>query len=131
VRALILEAPHVFVEDKTIAAIAALPAQPDLVERLGRHHADPRRTFEGWTRMWLAPELRAWNIEACLPRVRAPTLVIQGEDDEYGTLAQVDAVMAQIGGPCTKVIERDDWISCDFARDAGSRENRSDFVYTA
>ena len=100
VRALILEAPHVFVEDKTVASIAALRDVPGLVGKLGRHHRDARATFDGWTSVWLDPAFRAWNIEACLPKVRAPALVIQGEDDEYGTAAQVEAVRRQLGAPC-------------------------------
>ena len=104
VRALILLAPHVFVEDKTVAAIAALRSQPELVERLSKHHADARATFDGWTGVWLDPAFRAWNIESCLAEVRAPTLVIQGEDDEYGTVAQVDAIRRQLGAPCTTLM---------------------------
>ena len=68
VRGLILEAPHVFVEDKTVAAIAALRGQAGMIERLARHHADARATLDGWTGVWLEPAFRAWNIEACLPR---------------------------------------------------------------
>ena len=61
--------------------------------RLGRHHDDARATFDALERACGSIRRFArWNIEACLPRVRAPTLVIQGEDDEYGTVAQVDAV---------------------------------------
>ena len=104
VRALVLEAPHVFVEDETVASIAALRGQPALLARLGRHHADARATFDGWSGVWLDPAFRAWNIESCLPRVRAPTLVIQGADDEYGTIAQVDAVKRQLGAPCETLI---------------------------
>ena len=104
VRALILEATHVFVADETVASIAALRGQPELIERLGRHHADARATFDGWSGVWLDPAFRAWNIEACLPRVRAPTLVIQGEDDEYGTSAQVEAIRRQLGAPCETLL---------------------------
>ena len=104
VRALILEAPHVFVEDETVTSIAALRGQAGLVAALGRHHRDARATFDGWSGVWLDPAFRAWNIEACLPRVTAPTLVIQGADDEYGTIAQVDAIRAKLGGPCETLI---------------------------
>jgi pimeloyl-ACP methyl ester carboxylesterase len=100
VRALILEAPHVFVEDKTVASIAALRDVPGLVDKLGRHHHDAPATFDGWTSVWLDPAFRSWNIEACLPKVRASALVILGEDDEYGTAAQVEAVRRQLGAPC-------------------------------
>lgn len=102
VRALVLEAPHVFVEDETVAAIAAL--DDALAAKLARHHDHPHELFAGWREVWLRPEFRRWNIEACLPRVRAPTLVIQGEDDEYGTLAQVEAVRRGVGGPCRTLV---------------------------
>jgi pimeloyl-ACP methyl ester carboxylesterase len=104
VRALILEAPHVFVEDKTVASIAALRSQPELVERLGKHHAHARATFDGWTSVWLDPQFRAWHIESCLPRVTAPTLIIQGEDDEYGTSAHIDAIRRRLGAPCETLL---------------------------
>ena len=104
VRALVLLAPHVFVEDKTVASIAALRGLPELVARLARHHADARATFDAWSGVWLDPAFRAWNIESCLPSVRAPALVIQGADDEYGTVAQVDAVARAIGGPCETLL---------------------------
>jgi pimeloyl-ACP methyl ester carboxylesterase len=102
VRGLILEAPHVFVEDLTIAGIEDAKTawlETDLPQRLGRHHADGERTFYGWNDIWLDPRFRAWNIEAYLPGVAAPTLVIQGADDEYGTAAQLDAIAAQVPGP--------------------------------
>ena len=101
-RALILEAPHVFVEDKTVASIALLG--DDVRARLGRHHDHADETFAAWRDVWLRPEFRRWNIEASLPRVHAPALVIQGEDDEYGTVAQVDAIRRQLGAPCQTLL---------------------------
>ncbi|HEX6836631.1 MAG TPA: alpha/beta hydrolase, partial [Polyangia bacterium] len=98
VRALVLLAPHVFVEDKTVASIAELG--DEVRARLARHHAHADALFDAWRDVWLRPAFRRWNIEACLPRVRAPTLVIQGEDDEYGTVAQVDAIRQKLGAPC-------------------------------
>jgi pimeloyl-ACP methyl ester carboxylesterase len=95
VRALVLEAPHVFCEDVSVRSIAAARdayERTDLRARLARHHADVDGAFWGWNRAWLDPGFRAWNIESALPGVRVPTLVIQGADDEYGTLAQVDAI---------------------------------------
>ena len=59
---------------------------------MGRYHRDAERTFRLWNDIWLAPEFRDWNIEDVLAGVTAPTLVIQGEHDQYGTLAQVDAI---------------------------------------
>ncbi len=98
VRGLVLEAPHVFVEDKTVASIALLG--DEVRARLARRHDHADALFDAWRGVWLSPAFRAWNIEEVLPRVRAPTLVIQGDDDEYGTVAQVDAIRRQLGGPC-------------------------------
>jgi pimeloyl-ACP methyl ester carboxylesterase len=101
VTALILEAPHVFVEDLTIAGIEDTRTAwrtTDLPARLGRHHANGEATFRGWNDIWLDARFRAWNIEEFLPGVTAPVLAIQGEDDEYGTTAQVEAIAAQAGG---------------------------------
>ena len=60
--------------------------------------------FWGWNRAWLDPDFRAWNIEEYLGAIRCPVLVIQGEDDEYGTLAQVDAIEAGCGGPVRRLV---------------------------
>jgi pimeloyl-ACP methyl ester carboxylesterase len=110
VRGLVLMAPHVFVEDITVASIAQAKTAfetTDLALRLGRYHDDAMATFRGWNDIWLHPDFRAWNIEACLPRITAPVLLIQGEDDQYGTMAQVEAIERQLGGPVdTAVLAR-------------------------
>jgi len=107
VRALVLEAPHVFVEDVTIASIEAAKETyrtTDLRARLGRYHADPDNAFWGWNDIWLHPDFRRWNIEGVLPGVRCPVLAIQGADDEYGTLAQIDAVKCGVRGPFERLV---------------------------
>lgn len=107
VRGLVLEAPHVFVEDICVASIAALrSAYPgsELQQKLARRHDDADAMFHGWADVWLHPDFRRWNIEDCLPGVRVPALVIQGEADEYGTLAQVDAVCAKVSGPSARLV---------------------------
>jgi len=107
VKALVLIAPHVFVEDISVESIAKAAdayRTTDLRERLARHHADVDGAFWGWNRAWLDPAFRAWNLEAFLPRITAPTLVVQGAADEYGTLAQVEAIARQLAGPCEKLI---------------------------
>jgi pimeloyl-ACP methyl ester carboxylesterase len=68
--------------------------------------APPRRpdaAFRGWNDIWLAPAFRSWNIEACLPGVRCPLLLIQGRDDEYGSAAQLDAIERQVGGKVARL----------------------------
>lgn len=108
VRGLVLEAPHVFVEDVSVKSIAdARKAYEagNLRERLARHHgANVDGAFRGWNEAWLDPGFRGWNIESYLPRVRAPSLVIQGEDDVYGSLAQVDAIERGSGAPVKRLV---------------------------
>ena len=106
VRGLALLAPHVFVEDLSVKSIAEAKiafGTTDLPEKLGRHHADPRKTFYGWNDVWLHPDFRRWNIESFLPHITCPVLAIQGYDDEYGTMAQLDAIAVQVAGPCEVV----------------------------
>lgn len=106
VRGVAALAPHVFVEDISIAGIEAARvafATTDLPEKLARHHRDPERTFHGWNDIWLAPEFRTWNIESFLPAIGCPVMVIQGEEDNYGTMAQLDAIERQVSGPCELV----------------------------
>jgi pimeloyl-ACP methyl ester carboxylesterase len=101
VAGLILLAPHVFVEDLSIASIAQAKVTfetTDLAQKLGKYHRDPAKTFWGWNDIWLHPDFRAWNIEEYLPKVACPVLALQGEDDEYGTPAQVEAIRKQAKG---------------------------------
>ena len=110
--ALVVEAPHVFVEDVTVTRIAELPdayrGAANLRTRLERHHgANVDRLFGAWTTTWLSAEFRDWNIERLLPAITCPALVIQGRDDEYGTLKQIDAIAGAITGPVeTLVLDR-------------------------
>ena len=102
VRGLVLLAPHVFVEDLSVASIGAAKTSfetTNLPEKLGGHHRDPARTFWGWNDIWLHPDFRRWNIEEYLPRITCPILVIQGLDDQYGTMAQAQAIARQSAGP--------------------------------
>jgi len=101
-RGLVLIAPHVFVEDVSIASIARAAEAyrtTDLRARLARYHADVDGAFWGWNRAWLDPGFRSWNLERYLPNIAVPTLVVQGTADEYGTMAQVDAIARQVVGP--------------------------------
>ena len=101
-------APHFFVEDISIASIAqALAAYEagDLKRRLERHHgANVDGAFRGWNRAWLDPAFRDWDIQAMLPGIRVPTLLIQGAEDEYGTLAQIEAAKSAIPSPVTTLV---------------------------
>jgi pimeloyl-ACP methyl ester carboxylesterase len=105
--ALILEAPHVFVEDVSIESIERTTAVYHdglLRPLLARHHQHVDTAFHGWSDVWLHPEFRQWNLESSLPRITCPILLIQGTDDEYGTIRQIDAIAAQSGGPTEQMI---------------------------
>jgi pimeloyl-ACP methyl ester carboxylesterase len=107
VAGLVLEAAHVFVEDVSVESVertTAAFASGDLRARLARHHDNVDLAFRGWSDVWLDPEFRSWNLEALLPRVVCPVLVIQGEQDEYGTVRQVEAIAAQVTGPVQPIV---------------------------
>ena len=101
-QALILEAPHVFVENLSIQSIEnAKDAYENGVLKAGleRYHgANTECAFRGWNDVWLNSEFRDWNIESSLPHIKVPVLVIQGEDDQYGTLKQVEAIKTGLHG---------------------------------
>jgi pimeloyl-ACP methyl ester carboxylesterase len=102
VRGLVLLAPHVFVEDLSIRSIAAAKVTfetTNLPMLLARHHRDAGRTFRGWNNVWLYPDFRSWNIEEYLSHIVCPALVIQGLEDQYGTMAQVEAIRKRSAGP--------------------------------
>ena len=90
---LILFAPHFFTEDPGIESI--LQARTayetgDLRQRLSRWHKDVDNAFKGWNGAWLDPEFRKWDITEFLAYIRVPVLIVQGEDDQYGTVAQIE-----------------------------------------
>lgn len=108
VRALVLEAPHVFVEPicvESIARIAQEYGTTRLRERLARHHGgNTDSMFKTWTDVWLRPEFLRWNIEEYLSSIESPVLVVQGEDDEYGTVRQVDSILTQVKGQAKPLV---------------------------
>jgi pimeloyl-ACP methyl ester carboxylesterase len=94
-------APHLFVEDVSIASIEKARVAfdcGDLRRGLAKYHDDPDSAFRGWNDAWLAPEFRAWNIEADIASIACPVLAVQGVDDEYGTLAQVRTLVRRVAG---------------------------------
>ena len=102
---IIAVAPHLFVEDVSIASIEKAREAyetSDLRNRLSRHHRDPDSAFRGWNDAWLSPDFRAWNIEAEIAQVGCPVLAVQGEGDEYGTFAQVEAIARRL--PKTRLL---------------------------
>jgi hypothetical protein len=71
-------------------------------ERLQRHHASAESLFWSWNNIWLHPDFRDWNIESFLDLIRCSVLVLQGAQDEYGTVKQIEAIRARI--PSTSAI---------------------------
>lgn len=98
----IVEAAHVFVEQVTLDGIRAMAnayETTDLRKRLERYHGDKTDTiFKAWTDTWLGRGFREWNIEHFLSDIHCPLLFIQGDLDEYGTPAQLQAVARQVSG---------------------------------
>jgi len=106
VAGLILLAPHVMVEPVCIRSIAAVKQTyetTDLGGKLRRYHADPDGAFWGWCNIWLDPRFLDWNIEAHVRNVTCPVLAIQGSDDEYGTMEQIERIARLV--PDTELIE--------------------------
>jgi pimeloyl-ACP methyl ester carboxylesterase len=107
VEALVLEAPHVFVEDVSVASVNRAVERyrtGDLRERLAKHHAHVDVAFGGWSEVWLDPAFLAWNLQGFLPRISCPVLLIQGADDEYGTLRQIDAIEESVRGRVERLV---------------------------
>lgn len=107
-RALVLMAPHVFNEALCVRSIRAAREawqRGELREPLTRHHgAQAEAAFFGWNDVWLSPGFRQWSIEEYLPGLRVPVLLIQGEQDEYGTLRQLDAIEAGTTAPVRRLL---------------------------
>lgn len=100
-------APHVFVEEICVEAIAKVRANYEksgLKQRLAKYHTRVDDAFLGWTDIWLDPRFRSWSIETLIPQIKAPMLLIQGERDEYGTLAQLDRIEAAAQAPATRLV---------------------------
>ena len=108
VRGVVSEAAHVMLEQVGVQGITRARDRflhGDLRARLQRQHGDHvEDTVLGWTENWLRPDLREWDIRARLREVICPVLVIQGRDDDFGTLDQVDAIVDHVGGPAEKLI---------------------------
>jgi pimeloyl-ACP methyl ester carboxylesterase len=93
VRAIALVAPHFIVEDISVRSIAGIKTAyetANLRERLARWHKDVDNAFYGWNGAWLDPKFRNWDISEYLAYIRVPVAIIQGADDQYGTIRQVE-----------------------------------------
>lgn len=106
IAAVVAIAPHVFVEDMSLREIERardVYLNGGLRERMARHHRDPDAAFFGWNDVWLDPAFPQWSIADLLPRVTCPLLLIQGERDQYGTMAQLEAIEQRAAGPVRRV----------------------------
>lgn len=106
VAGLVVLAPHILVEDVSVTSIAQARRayeETDLRARLARYHDDPDSAFRGWNDIWLAPAFRGWSIESELAAIRCPVLAVQGQDDEYGTMAQIHGIARRL--PQTELLE--------------------------
>jgi pimeloyl-ACP methyl ester carboxylesterase len=95
VRGIVVAAPHIFVEDVTIAGLERARhayRSTDLRTKLARHHDDPEWVFWSWNDIWLQPAFRHWNIERDIEGIRCPVLAVQGVEDEYATLEQIRGI---------------------------------------
>jgi pimeloyl-ACP methyl ester carboxylesterase len=104
---LVLIAPHFFTEDSGIASIVEAKKvyeTTDLRAKLARWHADPDNAFKGWNGAWLDPAFRAWDITGQLAYVRVPILIVQGEDDQYGTIKQIETAQEECYCPVEVVL---------------------------
>lgn len=109
VSACVVLAPHVIVEDVSVQSIAeARDAYQagDLRQRLGRYHNHVDVAFWQWNEVWLSPAFRAFDIRDEVRAITAPVLAIQGTDDPYGTMAQVDDLAAAV--PQTQLVKLPD-----------------------
>jgi pimeloyl-ACP methyl ester carboxylesterase/GNAT superfamily N-acetyltransferase len=106
VSAVVAIAPHVFVEEMCLTEIRRARETyetGDLREKMARHHRDPDAAFFGWNDVWLDPKFPHWSITDELERISCPLLLIQGERDQYGTMAQLDAIERLAGGRMRRV----------------------------
>lgn len=129
---LVLEAPHVFVEPISVESIAGAKENYDhgsLRTGLEKYHGtNVDCAFRGWNDVWLNPQFRSWNIESYLPGIRVPALVIQGEQDQYGTLRQVRAIQDSSGGPVETLVLSDCGHSPHRDQPGAVLDNVSDFI---
>lgn len=108
VRGVAVMAPHVFVEPICVESIAKIResyfAKPDLRNRLSKYHAHVDDAFLGWADTWLLPAFLDWSIEDLLGGITQPVLAIQGREDEYGTLEQLDRIERGVTGAVSRLV---------------------------
>lgn len=103
--AVLSEGAHVFVEDLSLDGILNTKDQyrnSNLKQRLEQYHCEKTEAlFLAWAETWLSPAFRNWNMDSFLPAIQCPVMVIQGTEDEFGSIAQVEAIAKNISGPAS------------------------------
>jgi pimeloyl-ACP methyl ester carboxylesterase len=99
VSGIVAMAPHIMVEAVTVSSIASLHDEflcGELPARLGKYHSNVQGAFWGWATVWLQPQFREWDIRSLIGSIKCSTLLIQGFDDQYGSMAQIDDILAAL-----------------------------------
>ena len=108
VAGLILEAPHVFAEDLTVAGVAGIRDRfghdAQFRDRFGRYHGDAALVVRQWSEVWVSPAFADWTIEALLPQIDCPILLLQAEHDPYGSLTHLERIARLSRGPVRTVV---------------------------
>ncbi|WP_298315970.1 alpha/beta hydrolase [uncultured Aquimarina sp.] len=108
IKGIITEGAHVFVEKETLQGIRNAKVAyetTNLKEKLARYHGEKTEdVFRMWTETWLSSSFQNWNIESYLPAIQCPSLIIQGENDEYGSMDQVSSIVQKTSGKSKSLI---------------------------
>ena len=133
-KGLITEAAHVFCEEISIRSIRMARKHyvgGDLRKKLEKYHG--RNTgcaFWGWNDTWLHPDFKHWNLEEYLPNIQVPVLAIQGEDDPYGSQAQVETIVKQSTGKTESLMLPECGHSPHFDRSEATFQAMKDFIFS-
>ena len=111
VEAVVAEAPHVFAEPQTLAGVRAMAERfgndPTFFRMLARNHCDPQGAFRAWSEVWQSPDFADWTVVPLLPSIRAPLLLLQGDEDPFGSLEHVEATHEAVSGEAfTRILRR-------------------------
>jgi pimeloyl-ACP methyl ester carboxylesterase len=132
VAGIITEAPHVLVEEISLAGIreaVSFYKSGVLKELLAKYHGERTDSmFFGWADTWLSFQDINWNIERLLANIYAPVLAIQGEDDQYGSVAQIDSIVGKVSGPAEKFMIPDCGHIPHFEARAAVLQKMTDFI---
>jgi len=131
VRGLSLIAPHFIVEDVSVTSIEGIKHDYEsgrLKEKLARWHSDVDNAFYGWNGAWLDPKFREWDITEYLSYIRVPVQIVQGAEDQYGTLKQIEVAEAECYCPVDVAIIEDAGHSPHREAGAAALETIADFV---